>query len=70
MLTPNLQIGKTSAHGSRWWAIDGGAQPPYFGTLGSAGNDLRTLEAVVIPLGRFVTIPTGLGIDIPTGHFG
>lgn len=39
------------------------------GTLESAGNDLRTLEAVDIPPGQIVTVPTGLGIEIPTSHF-
>lgn len=40
------------------------------GTLESASNDLRTLEAIDTLPGRIVTVPTELGIKIPTGHFG
>lgn len=70
MLTPNLQIRRTSEQSLQWWAIDKRSQSPLLGTLESAGNHLRSLEVVDIPPGWIVTVPTGLGIKIPTGHFG
>ena len=50
--------------------IHADAQLPLRAKGGDAGFDIFTLEAVEIPAGEQVMIPTGLKMDVPAGTYG
>jgi dUTP pyrophosphatase len=50
--------------------VDGSGALPEYATDGAAGADLRASEAVTLPPGGRVAVPTGLMLEIPPGHVG
>ncbi|HEV7499649.1 MAG TPA: dUTP diphosphatase [Vicinamibacteria bacterium] len=50
--------------------VDGSGALPKDATDGAAGADLRASEAVTLPPGGRVAVPTGLMIEIPAGYVG
>lgn len=71
MMTPNLQIRKNmTQYFVKWWSLHPRATVPFQGTLGSAGNDLSTIEEIWADPGKQTLCRTGIGIQLPKDHYG
>lgn len=47
--------------------LDEGAEVPLYGTVGSAGCDVRALEGCTIEPGERCLVPTGVSLELPSG---